>query len=87
MFSAVRRAHLRILNEQYKNNIIEYDSVYNFLEGWIAYAKNADTYQLRRKILTEVETNFPNEISTKEIYRHFKMRKQKGNISKNSNLQ
>lgn len=47
--------------------------VYAILEGWNAYAKNADTYKLRTKILKGMEQKFTNEISAKEINRHLKI--------------
>jgi hypothetical protein len=37
---------LKILKEKYANNDIGYDSAYDFLEGWIAYAKHANTCKL-----------------------------------------
>ncbi len=64
---------LKLICEKYDNSEVMYDEVYDFLEGWIAYAKNADTYNVRKKVLTEFEMNFPNEISSKEINRYLKM--------------
>ena len=46
---------------------VEYDSIYDVLEGWNAYAKQANTYNLRKKIAADIEKMFPNEISAKEI--------------------
>jgi RNA-directed DNA polymerase len=46
---------------------ISYDTVYDFFEGWMAYAKNANTYKLRMKVAESLEQNFPSEISSKEI--------------------
>lgn len=48
---------------------LTYDSIYDFLEGWIAYAKHANTYKLRKKILQQFEEKFQHEISTKEVNR------------------
>ena len=36
-----------------------YDPIYNFLEGWTAYAKNANTHNLRRRIIASFEEIFP----------------------------
>ena len=66
---------LKLLAQEYKLHEIDYDSVYDSLEGWIAYAKNANSYKLRRKIATEFEKDFANEISTKEISRYLKIKK------------
>lgn len=60
---------------EYDSQLISYDKIYNFLEGWQAYAKNADTYNLRKKILTEMEDKFSNEISTKEVNKYSKLQK------------
>ena len=43
--------------------------MYDFLEGWIAYAKNADTYSLRREVITNIEDKFQSEVSIKEYNR------------------
>lgn len=58
-----------------KSHEVNYDTIYDFLEGWIAYAKNANTYKLRNKIIAEFIKEFPNEISTKDINRHLKYQK------------
>ena len=75
------RSKLQILKEKYKNSEIDYDTVYDYIEGWIAYAKNANTCKLRKKILTDFESDFPNEISTKEINRHLKIQKRENYAS------
>ena len=41
-------------------------TIYDFLEGWMAYAKQADTFKLRRKILSHFEEKMP-DVSSKEI--------------------
>ena len=67
-----RRKFKRKLRETvclFDNKEIAYDSIYDFIEGWIAYAKHANTYNLRQKILSEFENKFSGEISTKEINR------------------
>jgi retron-type reverse transcriptase len=64
-----------LLKQKYLSKEIGYDEIYNFVEGWTAYAKNANTYRLRRKFLKEVEDDFQNEISSKEINRYFKIQK------------
>lgn len=48
------------------NKEIEYDKVFDTFQGWMAYAKQSNTYKLRQKIIKIVEQNFPNEISTIE---------------------
>ncbi len=59
----------------YKERKIQYDSIYDFMEGWIAYVKNANTFKARKKILSDFERRYPLEISTKEINRYQKEQK------------
>ena len=58
---------LKTLKQDYINNKIEYNPIYDSLEGWFAHAKNADTYKLRKQIAKEIELSFPGEISKKEL--------------------
>ena len=57
------------LKEEFKEDKINYDNIYDFLEGWVAYSKQANAYKLRNKLGLVIERSFPNEISTKEINR------------------
>ena len=57
------------LKTDYKNRKTDYDTIYDFFEGWFAYAKQANTYKLRKKIAIDVGKEFTNDISTKEINR------------------
>ena len=72
---------LKALAQEYKLHEADYDSIYDFLEGWIAYAKNANAYKLRRKVTAEFEKGFANEISTKEINRYLKTMKKASSAS------
>mgnify|MGYP001607320379 FL=1 len=60
------------LYSRYLEGITDYDKVYDLVEGWIAYAKQADTYNLRRKILAQLESGFSHQLSSKEVNRHLK---------------
>jgi hypothetical protein len=60
------------LSEKYYDKEIDYDKIYDAIEGWIAYSKQADTYKLRNKILEDITVKFGGEISTKEYNRHLK---------------
>ena len=61
-----------LLKQEYVLGKADYDRIYEFFEGWLAFAKQADTYKLRKKINAEFEKAFPNEISTKEINKYLK---------------
>ena len=63
---------LKLACKKFDNGEIKYDGVYDSLEGWIAYAKNAETYNLRKKIMRTIEEKFQNEMSTKEYNRSHK---------------
>jgi len=63
---------LKMLCKQYKEQSIDYDKIYNFLEGWIAYSKNANTYSLRQRLLNPLAHKFEGQMSTKEINRYMK---------------
>ena len=54
---------------QYDQGDLEYDTLYDFLEGWLAYAAHANTYNLRKGIIESVENKYPQSISTKEVSR------------------
>ncbi len=58
------------LRQLYLSKKVSYDQIYNFIEGWLAYAKHADTYSLRQKVLAELEQKFSSEISVKEVNRY-----------------
>ncbi|MFH1972467.1 MAG: RNA-directed DNA polymerase [archaeon] len=66
------KGKLKQLEKQYRQGGISYDELYDSLEGWLAYAKNANTYKLRKEILEQVETLFSKEVSSKEINRYQK---------------
>jgi len=63
------RTKLSLLSLRFKQGELLYDNLYDFMEGWVAYAKNADTYRLRQGILTVFEQNYRQEMATKEINR------------------
>ncbi|MFH1072795.1 MAG: RNA-directed DNA polymerase [Nanoarchaeota archaeon] len=63
---------LHLMCAQYAKKEIEYDAVYDFLEGWVAYSKTADTYNLRKRLVSPLERVFGGDISVKEYNRHLK---------------
>lgn len=60
---------LQKMDSLYQERKITYDEVYDFMEGWCAHAKNANTFNRRQKILASFEAQYPHEISTKEVNR------------------
>ena len=58
-----------LYSERFSEQKITYDQIYDFMEGWLAYARNANTYHLRKRFLADYETKYLSEISTKEINR------------------
>ena len=63
------------LYASYQEGNILYDSVYDFIEGWIAYSKSANMFNVRKRILSRFEERYPHEISTKEVNRYQKEQK------------
>jgi len=61
---------------QLQNDVIEYDDVYDFVEGWLTYARKANTLKLRKYVLKSFDADFKNYISTKEINKIIKYSKQ-----------
>ena len=51
---------------------IPYDVLFASLNGWIAYARNADTFKLRRHTTKIIERAFPKAISSTEVDRWLK---------------
>ena len=64
------RNHLSDNIMKYKMNKLIYDKVYDCIEGWVAYSKTADSYNLRNKTLIPYYMLFVDNISTKEYNRH-----------------
>ena len=62
---------------EYDNKSIDYDKIYDAIEGWVAYTKTANMYKLRDKLLMPIEHRFGGEISTKEYNRWLKTQKRK----------
>lgn len=57
------------LKYRFRKGKINYDNLYDFMEGWIAYSNNADTYNLRKRFLQSFEKEFAGKMSMKEINR------------------
>lgn len=66
------RSRLQSLKNEYNKGLMCYDEVYASIEGWMAYAGHANTYNLRRGIASQIEIDYPNELSTKEINKNYK---------------
>jgi RNA-directed DNA polymerase len=67
------RKKLELMRLEYKAKKIDYDAVYDFLEGWLAYSKYANTFRLRRKHLAHAEGLFGGSLSTKELNKYSKL--------------
>jgi len=60
------------MKEGYNNKNINYDNIYDFMEGWLAYAKQANAYKLHMDLIDIIEHDFNNEISSKEVNRYLR---------------
>ncbi|MDD4878609.1 MAG: reverse transcriptase domain-containing protein [Candidatus Nanoarchaeia archaeon] len=63
------RNKLEMLCSFYDKREISYDEVYNSLEGWNAYTKNANCFSLKSGLFAPIAKKFANEMSDKEINR------------------
>jgi len=75
--SNVRKFKNKLLKlfAQYDRKEIDYDKIYDSIEGWVAYSKTADTYKFRNRFLKSIDGKFAGEISTKEYNRYLKTQK------------
>ncbi len=64
---------LESYKQQYDQKKIDYNKIYDCAQGWIAYARHANTRNLRKRIAQLVDQYFPNELSTTEINRLLKI--------------
>ncbi|MCX6707197.1 MAG: RNA-directed DNA polymerase, partial [Candidatus Woesearchaeota archaeon] len=51
---------------------IDYNAIYDFMEGWTAYSSHANMYIIRKKLMKPIKERFKEEISTKEFNRFLK---------------
>ena len=63
---------LNKFNTLFKKDKINYDNIYESIQGSFAYMSHANTYHLKNKLVKQIEKNFPNEISSIEINRYLK---------------
>ncbi|MFH1376811.1 MAG: reverse transcriptase domain-containing protein [Candidatus Woesearchaeota archaeon] len=58
------------------SNRIDYNQIYDNLQGSFAYMKHANTYKLRKEIVKKFEIMFPEKTSDVEMNRHLKIYKE-----------
>jgi retron-type reverse transcriptase len=77
--SNIRKFKNKLSNlcKQYDRKEIDYDEIYDAIEGWVAYSKTANCNNLRDTILKPIESKFGGEISTKEYNRWLKEEKKR----------
>jgi len=51
---------------------VDYDKIYESMQGAFAYMKHANTYRLRNKLTKQMEDYFPNEVSEIELNQRLK---------------
>ena len=66
---------------EYDMTLIDYDKIFEFLQGWCAYAKHANTYKLRDNLSKRIDLYFPRAVSTIEINRLLKNSKKEKKIN------
>ncbi|HLD89083.1 MAG TPA: RNA-directed DNA polymerase, partial [Candidatus Nanoarchaeia archaeon] len=63
------RKKLAEMLKDFNNQETEYDAFYDFVEGWIAYSKHANTHNLSIRLLEPAKETMLANLSTKEINR------------------
>jgi len=66
---------LKKLSNSFLEKELTYDKIYEILQGSFAYMKQANTYNLRKKMYLKIEKVFSKEVSSLEvnkIIKHFK---------------
>lgn len=65
----IRRFKKRLLirSEEYQNEGLPREQVVDQFQGWLAYARNANTYNLRRNVTKEFNNLFPIEVTRQKI--------------------
>lgn len=58
---------LKNYKEQYDENKMLFETVENSLVGWHGYAKQANTYKYRKKIVEKIQNDFQNEPQLEKI--------------------
>ena len=66
------KKRLSKLHNLFLQDKIDYDKIYESIQGSFAYMGHADTFRLRKKLASQIEKKFPNEISYIEINRYLK---------------
>lgn len=72
------RNKLKRLCAQHDINEVDYDKIYDVIEGWIAHIDIANGHKLKIRMLEPTRLKFAEEMSTKEYNRHIKMMKDFG---------
>jgi len=77
----LRKTNLKIFKRKlegfkasFSNNEMNYDRIYESIQGWNAYARFANTYVLRKELGKKTEAYFPNQTSSAEINRIIKLK-------------
>ena len=75
--SNIRKAKRKLISFklEFDKDLVNYDAVYESFQGWISYAKLANTNKLRNKSIINFEKMFLNKISSAEINKWLKYSK------------
>lgn len=69
------------LQKEYKEEKITYDKLYEKVEGWCAFAKQANTYKKRQNVAKELENISRKEVASKEMNKILKAFKQQNHTT------
>ena len=73
---------LNSFHNLFREDKIDYDKIYESLQGSFAYMCHANTQKLKKSIVKQIEAKFPNRIASIEINRYLKHLKLTDNAKK-----
>ncbi len=73
--SNVRKMKTKLFEKQSRLDILNFDKIYATFEGWLSYTMQANTSNLRTKIINDFEIKFKKEVSSIEVNRLIKASK------------
>lgn len=67
--SNIRKFKIKItwLNHKCYTKNKDVDTIYDYLEGWLDYSRQADTYRLKKRLIQQYCCKYSGELSSKEI--------------------
>ena len=79
-YKLINKSNLNFTKRRFNNYVnlfdkkeINYDEIYESIQGTFSYMRNANTYKLRKKLIEKIERKFQNDVSNIEINRYLRI--------------